>query len=267
VTGVRRLVVNADDFGRTNGIVQGTLEAHLLGIVTSATVMVLEPAAARGIREAIRRAPRLSLGLHCVLTGGGPPSTRGPLLTLAPGGRFARNAEALPEGLDPDEIRRELEAQIRTFEDFAGRPPSHLDSHHHAALHPQVAPVFAEVARERGLPVRAASPEARATLRRAGLATPDAFFDGFYGAGATVQNLLSILADLPPGVSELMCHPGHSDAELAAGSTYAAERDGEIAVLCDPRVRGTIVQRGIELVPFALEALETPDASDAPPRA
>jgi predicted glycoside hydrolase/deacetylase ChbG (UPF0249 family) len=260
VTGVRRLVVNADDFGRTDGIVEGTLQAHLEGIVTSATVMVLEPAAGRGIREAIRRAPRLSLGLHCVLTGGGPPSAAGSLPTLAPRGRFARTAEALPRGLDPDEVRRELESQIRAFEGFAGRLPSHLDSHHHAALHPEIAPVFSEVARERGLPVRAASTEALAALRRGGLETPDAFFDGFYGGGATVENLLSILAGLPTGVSELMCHPGHSDAELAAGSRYAAEREGEIAVLCDPRVRKAVAEHGIELVPFALKALDALDA-------
>ena len=136
--------------------------------------MVLEPGAASGIREALARAPRLDLGMHIVLTGGGAPaSPAAGLSTLAPGGRFARNAEALPARLDREEVRREIEAQLSRFERLAGRPPSHLDSHHHSALHPDVEPVFAAAAREKGLPVRASSPVARERLRAAGLRTPD----------------------------------------------------------------------------------------------
>jgi predicted glycoside hydrolase/deacetylase ChbG (UPF0249 family) len=213
--------------------------------------MILERFAAEGIRQAMREAPRMSLGLHCVLTGGGPPATDpGKIPTLAPGGRFARNAEALPSVVDGDEVRRELEAQIALFEAAAGRGPSHLDSHHHSALHPAVEPVFAQIARERGIPVRASSTAARATLRGMGLATPDAFLDGFYGGGATPENLLSILDALADGSSELMCHPGHPDPELLAGSSYAAEREEEIRALCDPRVRDRVQERGILLVPF-----------------
>ena len=67
---VKKLIVNADDFGRSPGVNAGTLEAHEGGIVTAATVMVLEASAARGIRAAAERAPRMSLGLHFVVTGG-----------------------------------------------------------------------------------------------------------------------------------------------------------------------------------------------------
>jgi hypothetical protein len=83
-----------------------------------------------------------------------------------------------------------------------------------------------------------------------GLATPDFFLDGFYGAGANAANLRSILDALPDGTSELMCHPGHPDAELLAGSSYAAEREGEIRALCDRRVRDRAQERGILLIPF-----------------
>jgi predicted glycoside hydrolase/deacetylase ChbG (UPF0249 family) len=248
---MRRLIVNADDYGRTEGINRGTIEAHRDGIVTSATVMILERFAAEGIRQALRDAPRLSLGLHCVFTGGGPPaSDPASLPTLTPGGRFARNAEGLPEVLDAGEIRRELEAQIALFESAAGRGPSHLDSHHHSALHPAIEPVFARIAKERAIPVRASSPAARHTLRKNGLRVPDSFFEGFYAEGATAENLLSILDSLPEGSSELMCHPGHPDAELVAGSSYAAEREGEIRALCDPRVRRKLRDTGVELIPF-----------------
>src|SRR5512132_3929277 len=114
---VKRLIVNADDFGRSAGINAGVLETHERGIVTSATVMVLEDEAASGIREASARAPRLSLGLHFALTGGGRPAASASLVeSLAPGGLFRRNREALPASLPAEEIERELEAQIGMFE-------------------------------------------------------------------------------------------------------------------------------------------------------
>lgn len=249
---MKRLIVNADDFGRTEGINAGTLDAHRRGIVTSATVMVLEAHAASGVRRARAESPRLSLGIHCVLTGGGrPASDPAKLPTLAPGGRFVRNAEALPPRIGADEIRRELEAQIARFEELAGGPPSHLDSHHHSALHPSVQPVFAAVALERGFAVRGATPEAARALRALGLHVPDAFFDGFYAAGATRDNLEAILAGLRGGTSELMCHPGYADEELLAGSSYAREREGEVEILCDPKIRALCVDSGVSLVSFA----------------
>jgi predicted glycoside hydrolase/deacetylase ChbG (UPF0249 family) len=248
----KRLLVNADDFGRTPGVNAGTLEAHLRGIVTSATVMVLEPAATDGIRDALSRAPGLDLGLHVVLTGGGPPvSPAAALPTLAPGGRFVRDARALPPRLDREEVRREIAAQVARFETLAGRPPSHLDSHHHAALHPDVEPVFAALARESGLPVRASTPGARERLRQAGLRTPDAFLDSFYGDGATAANLRAILESLPEGTSELMCHPGFPDEALLSGSSYARERAREVEALCAPGIRPLLGRLGVALIGFS----------------
>jgi predicted glycoside hydrolase/deacetylase ChbG (UPF0249 family) len=248
---VKRLIVNADDFGRTPGVNAGILEAHAGGIVTSATVMVLEPHAARGIRDAAERGPKLSLGVHFTLTGGGPPASAARAVpTLAPGGRFPRTAEELPSRIPECELRTELEAQIEVFHVLARRPPTHLDSHHHAARHPDVAPVFAAVARERSLPVRAVDDEDRRALREAGVCTPDRFFGDFYGPDASRATLEKILASLPDGVSELMCHPARVDDALRRGSSYADERDLEREVLCDTRLLRLVRSLGIELVGF-----------------
>ena len=248
---MRRLIVNADDFGRTRGINAGVIEAHLAGIVTSATAMVLEAAAEEGISEALARAPRLSLGLHFAVTGRGlPASNPARLPTLLSGGRFVRSPDQLPREIPAEEISRELEAQIDLFERFAGRPPTHLDSHHHGALHPSIQPVFARTARERGLPVRASSREAQAVIRSAGVRTPDHFLEGFYSAGATLENLRAMLANLGEGTSELMCHPGRADEDLLAESTYARERDRELAILCDPELPLLLEREGIERIDF-----------------
>jgi hypothetical protein len=249
---VKRLIVNADDFGRTPGVNAGVIEAHLEGLVTSATAMVLEPAAEEGIREALARAPGLDLGLHVVLTGGGAPaSPPARVPTLAPSGNFRRDAAALPERLPAAEIEGEIDAQIARFERIAGRPPSHLDSHHHAALHPDVLPVFAEAAARRRLPARAASDAARTALQALRVRTPDRFFDGFYGGGATRDGLLEILRALPDGTSELMCHPARPDAALRAGSTYAEERARELAILTDRGVLAEIRRLEIDLTGFS----------------
>src|SRR5262245_60814283 len=235
---MKRLIVNADDYGRTPGVNEGTLEAYVKGIVTSATVMVLEPAAEAGIHLARAAAPGLALGLHFEVTGGGPcASPAASVSRLAPGGRFVRNFEDLPERVPDAEVRRELEAQIALFEKMAGRPPTHIDSHHHSALHVSIQPIFADVAAERGLPVRASNARARVQLRESGLRVPDHFIESFFGAGATAANLKLLLAHLREGVSELMCHPGYPDEALLSGSSYAKDREKEIAALCDPEVR------------------------------
>lgn len=252
---MKSLIVNADDFGRTPGVNAGVLEAHGRGIVTSATVMVLEKAAARGIREASERARRLSLGLHFCVTGGGPPAAPArDLPTLAPGGRFPRTPEELPERIPPAEVREELEAQIEIFRMLARQEPSHLDSHHHAALHPAIAPVFADVARSRGFPARASNAAARRALRAARVATPDRFEDGFHGDGVSIETLARILEELPDGVTELMCHPAVVDDELRRGSRYAERRDEEREILCDREIRQRVREGGIRLVGFEVLA-------------
>src|SRR6266540_6255177 len=96
---MKRLIVNADDYGRTPGVNEGTLEAYVKGIVTSATVMILEPAAQEGIHLARAAAPDLALGLHFAVTGGGvSASPAGTLPRLAPGGRFVRSVKNFRTG-------------------------------------------------------------------------------------------------------------------------------------------------------------------------
>jgi predicted glycoside hydrolase/deacetylase ChbG (UPF0249 family) len=248
---VKSLIVNADDFGRTRGVNAGVVEAHLLGIVTSATVMVLEPAAEEGVADVRRRAPRLSLGLHFVLTGGGLPAS-GPdrVASLLVGGRFRRFPADLPPELPADEIARELDAQLFLFEKMAGGPPTHLDSHHHSALHPSVRSVFAQAALRLRIPLRASSDGAREELRAAGVRTPDHFVESFFGEGATAANLTSILRSLEHGTTELMCHPGHADERLLSGSTYARERELELAILCEPELKALVAEQNIRLVSF-----------------
>jgi predicted glycoside hydrolase/deacetylase ChbG (UPF0249 family) len=98
--------------------------------------------------------------------------------------------------------------------------------------------------------VRASSVAARDALRGRGVHTPDRFVDAFHGAGATAENLRSIIGGLAHETTELMCHPAHVDEELLSGSSYAGERERELALLCDPEVKAVLVEQGVGLVPF-----------------
>ena len=98
--------------------------------------------------------------------------------------------------------------------------------------------------------MRASSREAQAAFRSAGVRTPDHFLDGFYGGGATAENLRALLRGLGEGTTELMCHPGRADEELLAGSTYARERERELGILCDPELPLLLEREQVERVDF-----------------
>jgi predicted glycoside hydrolase/deacetylase ChbG (UPF0249 family) len=250
MTALKRLIVNADDLGRTAGVNRGIAQAHAAGIVTSATLMVTQPAAGEAPALA-RENPELGIGLHVALTGGPPCLPPSQLSSLV--GEDGR-LPAGPEGLaaaDAGQVLAEARAQIRRFRELMGRLPTHLDSHHHShAVSPAVLEALVTLAWETGLPLRGVSAEMRARFRRERIPTPDRFLDAFHGEGATLENLVRILSATEPGVSELMCHPAVVDEALTTGSRYSAERGRELAALVDPQVRQALQAAGIQLIHF-----------------
>lgn len=244
-----RLIVNADDLGRTEGINRGVFEAHRRGIVTSASLMVNYPAA-RSVPAMSRDHPRLGIGLHVALTGGPPALPAGRLPSLVDAaGRLPPKPEGLA-GANPREIQAEARAQLDAFRALMGREPTHFDSHHHSH---RLAPVLAaliELARENGRPVRTASAGMAEQLRSAGVRSTDFFLDEFYDRTATREALFSLLQRLEPGTTELMCHPAVVDDELRASSGYAEPRAQELAALIDPGVRQLLEAEGVRLIHF-----------------
>jgi len=169
---LKRLIVNADDFGFTAGISRGILEAHQRGIVTSTSLMVDRPGAADGA-EIARRTPSLSVGLHAVLI------QRGELTVTA------------------TTCAAELERQLHRFEQLVGGRPTHIDSHHHTHRDPLIHDVFVAFADRQALPMR------EHTVRHTA---------AYYGEQAIgVENLLDLFGRLEHGDTELGCHPGYID--------------------------------------------------------
>lgn len=243
------LIVNADDLGRTEGINAGIFEAHEKGIVTSATLMV-GYAASVTAGKALVDHPRLGVGLHVTLSGHVPllPPEQVPSLVGADG-RFPPKP-AGHRNPEPAEVLAEIRAQVARFRELTGGPPTHLDSHHHSQRLPAVFEALLTVAREEGLPVRRTGPAGSFSAGAAGVLTTDAFDETFTDEGATLEHLLQVLGSLPPGLTELMCHPARVDEELRASSGYTSEREVELAALSHPEALAAVEEHGIRLLTF-----------------
>jgi hopanoid biosynthesis associated protein HpnK len=268
---LKRLIVCADDLGLHPGINAGILECHRKGIVTSASISP----SGQAFEEAcglLRGAPQLDLGVHLTLVGEAPVSSPATLPTLAPEGRFPRDYAVLFRRLllrrvREEEVERELVAQVARVRD-AGIAVSHLDGHQHVHLHPALLPVVIRVAQRFGVKaLRAASRVIPMTgmkpalialfarrgvnrVRRAGLKTPDVFLGLADTGRLDVARLLRLLGRLPPGTSELVCHPGAGDASIAAAYPWGFRWDAEAAALTSPAVREALGRERIQLLAY-----------------
>lgn len=228
----KHLIVNADDFGLSDETNRGIIQCRQHGVLTSASLMVRAPAAT-GAAEYASEDPALSMGLHIELGEWDLHEDQ-----------WVQTQFVVP--LDnPAAVRGEIYRQLDAFRKLTGRDPTHLDSHQH--VHQQeesVKVLMLELAREMGIVLRGDSPTVR-------------FWGAFFGQdqhqqpmreNITSANLLRLLDNLPPGITELSCHPGLDDA---LNSTYCAERLLEVQTLCDPRIRLAIENRGIRLIGFS----------------
>jgi hopanoid biosynthesis associated protein HpnK len=284
---VRRLIVSADDFGLTHGVNRAIVEAHEHGVVTSATLMANGAACDDAIQRAVCN-PRLSVGCHIVLVDGLPVLGGGNTPTLsdkkARDGRFHESLNsfvwrAVSGRIDSGEIEAEATAQIRKLQ-AAGIAVSHLDTHKHTHIFPQVLRPLLRAARACGvnalrnpfgplhLSVHAKRPSLwkqfskvtvlsglgktfRRAVRDAGMLMPDGTV-GIVATGALDDGLFeSIVNSLPEGTWELVCHPGYNDGELGGIQTRLREsRAIELRLLTSPEARQVLARNGVQLVSY-----------------
>lgn len=287
---MKRLIVNADDFGWSDGVNRGIVEAHRNGIVTSATLLANGAAFEAAVRLA-QVEGRLGVGVHLNLSDGPPllPRWDAPSLVNVAGefsgGPMKIAARLLAGKLRPAEVDAEWDAQIRKVKK-AGIQPTHLDGHKHVHMLPGLFPIALRLAKRHAIPAVRVSAErffgwngtlarnrrdalailkqraqaralnwlateAREEAGRAGLACAE-FFCGLTQTGfLDAKELETILWNLPEGTSELMCHPGYRDAALAGSNTrLQMHRERELQGLKDLRLRKVIAAVGIELIHY-----------------
>jgi chitin disaccharide deacetylase len=242
-------------------------------------MMVNTPAFDEAVELSRRCAPRLGIGLHLNLIAGRPLSDAVSLMDPRTG-HFHSLSEltrrVLTGRVSLADVRRECDAQVAALT-RAGIAPTHLDSHRHAHALPGVLPAVIASARAARIrivrrpldrpslaqPLAAAKmlvlhsawcvayetvdAEGRALLARA----PHFRGIALQGAPDVEGRLLALLDRLPAGATELMMHPGHDDAVLAAQDPYRMEREREVEALRSPAVRTRLSRGDVRLVSFA----------------
>ncbi|EOD00094.1 chitin disaccharide deacetylase [Caldisalinibacter kiritimatiensis] len=246
---MKKLIINADDFGLTTGCNKGILYAMEKGVVTSTTIMINMPKAEETIKMAKEKGIK-TLGLHLTLTCGKPvlPITEVPTLVDENGQFYKRRTKLFPV-MNLNEAKKELKAQIEKFLQ-SGLELTHLDSHHHIHMYDGIREIVAELAKEYNVAVRQPNDETKDYLIDNGIKTTDYFSMEFYGEKATLENLKNIIENFDNGTIEIMAHPAYVDEELSNISSYNNNRQRELEILTSQELIQWIDKEGIRLITY-----------------
>jgi predicted glycoside hydrolase/deacetylase ChbG (UPF0249 family) len=271
----RLLIVNADDYGLTEGISRGILHAHREGIVTSTSAIALGPAYPK-VAKWLADEDALGIGVHLAAVGEDPPLLSAREIPSLVGRRGhlcetygAFLARALTGRINPEELRLEFTAQLECVQELGVRL-THLDAHQHLQLWPSVCKVVIDLARRFDIPAvrvprfRARNPVALGVTvlgarlarkaKRAGLAFPlDAV--GIECAGhLDEQRLPCVLARLAAhdhANAELTVHPGEGDDHDRARYQWGYRWEDELAALVGPVAKQAVDAAGFTLATYA----------------
>lgn len=267
----RRLVVNADDFGRSSSINAAVIRAHREGILTSTSLMVNEPACEEAVALA-KENPKLGVGLHLTLLCGHStlPPEQIPGLVNAQG-EFGNNPVSagfryFAQRNLREQLQSEIEAQFARFR-ATGLPLDHVNGHLHLHLHPTIFPMLmanaarygirhlrltrdcffmnAGLAKGRWL-YRIAhaliyvvlSRRSRGALQQRGIRHTNLTFGLLQDSHVDETFVLRLLPHLPPGDSELYSHPSLDKFKH------------EFAALVSPRVKALVERERIQLIRY-----------------
>lgn len=267
----RRLIVNADDFGRSHSINEAVIRAHGEGVLTSASLMVNEPAFEEGVALA-RENPKLGIGLHLTLVCGHSALPQGRIPGLV-NNRHEFSEKPVATGFryfSSRKLREQLRAEIHAqFAKFAatGLPLDHVNGHLHLHLHPTVFRILMEDAEKLGVRrlrwthdrfwlnarlasgrwlyratgtviYRCLSAHACRPLDQRGIRHTNTTFGLLQDSRVDEDYVLKLLPALPSGDSELYSHPSLDEARH------------EFDALVSPRVKELVKNLGIELIRY-----------------
>ena len=274
---MKRLIVNADDFGLTESVNQGIIKGFEEGVITSTTLMASAPAFDSAV-DLAKSHPKLGLGVHLTLTQLHPVSAAESIASLLGSDgvfytlpAFARRIST--GRLSSQELKTELTAQLEKVCD-TGLRPDHLDCHQHVHIFPDVFHCLVDLAKTFHIPAVRTTQAWSASLF--GCVTKDGLkrwllsryskrykdwlkavhfrtVDYFWGTESLVESkpleiFLNIAGQLQEGDHELMCHAGFVSDELRALDSYVERRERELMALCDPVLKAAMTEHGIDLI-------------------
>ena len=280
---VKKLIVNADDFGIHSAVNKGVCRGFESGILTSTSLM----AGGAAFDEAVHLARDLDgigIGIHLTLVGGLPtvlPPEEVPSLTWENRRLCTDYVELIKRDMNGlvlmDDVYREWDAQIQKILD-TGLPVTHIDGHQHMHMWNHFFPIALTLAKKyhiscmrvpdekiffgftptpKGLFRFAAKNSLsfmarshRHALKEAGIQTNDHFWGMMYGGHFYEHRMISILHRMGDGVSEIMCHPSADAAAMERTFHWGYEGEEELKSLTSASVRNVLNERKIQLVSY-----------------
>ncbi len=266
------VILHVDDVGMSRASNLGAIESVERGVATSWAVMMPCPWVP-DIAHYLKKNPDVDSGLHLTLTSEWEPYRWGPVAgksqvpgLVDPEGCLWRNVAGVVTKSTPDEVEREIRAQIDRAETI-GLPITHIDSHMGTLFaRPEFFERFVRVGIEKQIPIlaigghatytRIENPEATGKLQawipiiwNAGLPVLDDLHTGSYGwkPEEKTRRLLALLAELKPGVTEILFHASKPTEDFPIITSSSNSRLADLKALTDPEVKKLIQDRGIVL--------------------
>jgi predicted glycoside hydrolase/deacetylase ChbG (UPF0249 family) len=240
---MKRLIVNADDFGMSQRVNEGIGYTHEFGILTSTTVMMNKPFA-NELPIYQKKFPNLGFGIHLVLTSGKPIGSSYKTLTTEDG-FFKRSFIRDDESYDIEEVYQEWKLQIEYFIRIGGMP-THMDSHHGVHQKKVLHPVIKRLQEEYKLAFRNtfAYPDH-------GIRTVNRFVGSFYNKTVSAEKIKEVIDSIQEDeIVELMCHTGFVDRATIDASIYNFKRIEELQILTSDEIKAYIKEHNIELISY-----------------
>jgi hopanoid biosynthesis associated protein HpnK len=275
---IKRLIVNADDFGLTKSTNIGILTCLKRGIVTSTSLLTNGDAFEHAIK--LTKDNDIDVGVHLTLMDGLPVADCSQVMSLVDhNGCFPTNyvkfARRLFSGrVSLNDVEIEWRSQIEKFLD-TGLHPSHINGHNHVHMFPGIVDIVIRLSLEYGIknvripdaPIMSVfthlsfnsimkiflillSRRHRPLFTKAGLHSPT-FFRGLFTSGNLNKSALAgIIASLRHGLTELMCHPAFRSPELDNRYKWNYAWEDEVDALCDESIKLLLKKNGITLQGF-----------------
>ncbi|MCL2382620.1 MAG: ChbG/HpnK family deacetylase [Oscillospiraceae bacterium] len=244
-----KIIMNADDFGFSNGINRGIIEAYKKGLISSTTIMVNMPYFEEAV-ELSKQNEGLGIGLHIDFTYGEPITINHSKSIIDEDGnchspRKLRSNEII---LDYDEVYNEISAQLEKLKSYDVKI-THLDCHHFIDHNDVIRKAMYDLAKKNDLPIRVDVEHAREEALKCGLKSTSLFCRKFYGDDAKAETIIDYVRQNNEVESiEIMNHVGYIDEDTRSRTTYI-DREDEIKEL--ERLKEMGFYDEIELITFS----------------
>ena len=282
---MRKLIVNADDFGLTDGVNQAVIECYKNGSISSATLMVNADATEEAVKLA-KENPELGVGLHFNIATGKPISNPDMIPSLVSHDGFFHERKVFERKsmlglINPKDVEREFLSQVRLYQDF-GLRMTHIDSDQHTHVHLSVFSVVSKYCIQNCIPLRIPHVSYftnsdifcrrnvkrvfrssllkllirldRLSISSEKLISNDQFYSifDFMPVPKVLQkeHYFRILDNLKEGISELMVHPALVDEKLKRLTKITDISQQEYNALMSFSLRDECQKRAIEFINY-----------------